>query len=222
MVASPEWNASRYSPSRPFFVVAAVLLTFSSALGAFVSYTQGRDQKALADRQAAQLEQQRAARAKAAEAERERVAAISPEQRAAEEKERQDRVGAAAKAAAEAAARKKAEQDTALAKKKKRDRQLQTAGAGALLLKRAAKDPETFELRSAYVSPNGTACYEYRAKNSFGAILPGKAVLTTTGKMLVQEHDGNTFVGAWNKNCTVSGGDDIAPLLRQMRLGDRG
>lgn len=93
-------------------------------------------------------------------------------------------------------------------------------GAGALTLKRAAKDPEAFDLQSLVVMPNGTACYEYRAKNSFGAILPSSAVLTPSGRMLLREHDGNAFVSAWNKNCTPSGGDEIAPLVKRLGILD--
>jgi hypothetical protein len=112
--------------------------------------------------------------------------------------------------------------DTATPEKPKapsaRDHQLQAAGAVALRLQKAAKDPEAFELRSAVVHPDGTACYEYRAKNSFGAVLPGAAVMRPDGKVLIQESHGNTFVGAWNKLCTRAGGDDIAPLLHHMDL----
>lgn len=100
----------------------------------------------------------------------------------------------------------------------KRDSQLQMAGAGALTIKKAMKDPEAFELKSLIVKPNGTACYEYRAKNSFGAILPGSAVLSTKGKLLTQEKDGNAFVSVWNKDCTPAGGDEIANLVKKLGI----
>lgn len=99
-----------------------------------------------------------------------------------------------------------------------RDRQLQAAGAVALTLRRAAKDPEAFELKSAVVHQDGVACYEYRAKNSFGAMFPGEAVMRADGKVLVHETHGNAFVSAWNKLCTRPGGDDIAPYLHQNGL----
>jgi len=92
----------------------------------------------------------------------------------------------------------------------KRDLQLRAGGAGALALKNASKDPETFELKAATVMADGTTCYSYRAKNSFGAMLAGDAVLTSSGKILVHEKDGNAFVSVWNKNCTKAGGNDIA------------
>lgn len=104
------------------------------------------------------------------------------------------------------------------AAKAKRDTQLQTAAAVALRLKNATKDPAAFELTTLIVKPDGTACYEYRAKNSFGAILPSSAVLTTKGKMLLREHDGNSFVSAWNKACVPPGGDDIATIVTRTIL----
>ena len=67
-----------------------------------------------------------------------------------------------------------------------RNTQLAIAATGATLLRRAMKDPEAFDLTSLVIKPNGTACYEYRAKNSFGAVLPSSAVLTKAGKMLTQ------------------------------------
>lgn len=122
-------------------------------------------------------------------AESTRRAALSPEQRATED-----------------------------AAKAKRDIELQTAAAGAIRLKNAMKDPAAFELTSLVVKPDGAACYEYRAKNSYGATFPSAAVLTTKGKMLLKEHDGNTFVNAWNKACTPPGGDEIASFVTSRVL----
>lgn len=101
---------------------------------------------------------------------------------------------------------------------KKRDAQLQLGAMGAVSLKKAMKDPEAFSLSSATVKPNGVTCYEYRAKNGFGAIFPGSAILTNSGKIITKEHGGNTFVTAWNKECTVSGGDDISSLIKQLGI----
>lgn len=104
------------------------------------------------------------------------------------------------------------------AAKAKRDTQLQKAGAGALVLKNAMKDPEAFELKSLVVKPNGTACYEYRGKNSFGATFPNSAVLSSKGKLLTQEQSGNSFVAIWNKECTSAGGDEIADLVKRLGI----
>ena len=104
------------------------------------------------------------------------------------------------------------------AKKAKRETQLQAAGLGAAALKHAMKDPEAFQLTSLVVKPNGTACYEYRGKNSFGATLPSEAVLTSSGKMFVHEEHPSEFVSAWNKNCTPAGGDDITDLVKRLGI----
>ena len=67
--------------------------------------------------------------------------------------------------------------------------------------------------------PSGAACYEYRAINSFGANLPGSAVLTQKGKLLIKERDGNTFVAAWNKECTTTG-EDITKIVERLGILD--
>lgn len=97
-----------------------------------------------------------------------------------------------------------------------RDAQLQVAGAATMTLKKSMKDPEAFTLRSLVVKPNGTACYEYRAKNGFGAVFPSSAVRTPKGTFLMQERDGNSFVALWNKECTAVGGDEIADVVNKV------
>jgi hypothetical protein len=89
---------------------------------------------------------------------------------------------------------------------------------GAVALRDAMKDPEGFVLRSLILHPNGTACYEYRAKNAFGATFPSSAVLTSSGKILVAERDRNAFVSAWNKDCTKDGARDITNHASCSRL----
>lgn len=101
---------------------------------------------------------------------------------------------------------------------KKRTAQLQLAGLGALTLKKTAKDPESFRLQSAFVKPNGVACFEFRGKNSFGADIPGQAVMLQSGNVYTNNSEDNTrFAAAWNGDCTKAGGDDIAPMLRLSR-----
>ena len=121
-----------------------------------------------------------------------RVAALTPEQRAQETADR-----------------------------KKRDDQVTAGAQGAYVLKHAAKDPEAFELRSAVVKHDGATCYNYRAKNAFGAVMPGEAVLSPIGRMYIKEHDGGAFVRVWNKECTVAGGDDAAPAIKQLGILDK-
>jgi len=122
-------------------------------------------------------------------AETARQAAMTPEQRAAEE-----------------------------AAKTKRTAQIQLAGAGAVALKKSMKDPTAFELTSLVLMPDGTACYEFRGKNSFGAIFPTSAVATSKGKLLTQERDKNAFVKAWNDACTKAGGEDLTTIVKQILL----
>lgn len=100
----------------------------------------------------------------------------------------------------------------------KRDAQLQFAAMGAVDIKKSMKDPEAFELTSLYVTLSGYSCYEYRAKNSFGAVLPAKAVVTPDGKMLFEERQARAFQKAWNKECTQAGGDEIAALTNRLML----
>jgi hypothetical protein len=105
--------------------------------------------------------------------------------------------------------------------KAKKDTSSLTLGlalAGAKTLKRSSKDPQTFEFTEIVTHPNSTVCFEYRAKNSFNAMLQGNAVLAN-GKLLVRESAGNAFVAAWNKNCTPADGEDVMTLVtRAMEL----
>ena len=198
-------NSSRFVLSRNFILVSTVLIVISSAYGISKAYSISSEKLLSAK-----------AQKEAVEAERLRIAALSPEQRTAEENMRRLKADAAAKEAKEKVAKIEAEKAKVLADKKKRDAQLSMAAIGAATLKRAMKDPEAFDLKSVLLMPNGTACYEYRAKNSFGAILPGSAVLTSTGKMFSSEHNRNTFVSAWNKNCTVGGGEEISTIVKMV------
>jgi hypothetical protein len=81
-------------------------------------------------------------------------------------------------------------------------------------LKNSMKDPDSFELKSLVVHPNGAACYEYRATNSFNAHLARAAVLTPKGKFLTQDQNGNAFVSAWNKECTPADGEDMTEVAK--------
>lgn len=105
-----------------------------------------------------------------------------------------------------------------LAADAKQDALLNIGAIGARALKNSMKDPEAFVLSSAVVLETGTTCYDYRAKNSFGAVLPSHAILVSSGKILSQEQDGNAFVLAWNKECTKGGGRDIAGALNRLGL----
>ena len=96
----------------------------------------------------------------------------------------------------------------------KRQEQLHAGGMGAGILRVAMKDPEAFVVNSVMVKPNGATCYKFRAKNSFGAVLPSRAVLA--GKvMLLEERDASAFADAWRAECSAPGGDEIADRVNR-------
>lgn len=112
----------------------------------------------------AESERQAADRA-AAEAQK------TPEQKIAEEK---------AKVAAEEA-------------KKKTVEEARTVAFYAAALKKSMKNPDSFDLTSAGVMEGGAICYEYRATNSFNAVVPDILVVTKS-KTSKDPRD-------WNKFC---------------------
>jgi hypothetical protein len=195
--------------------VTAVLAV--AALAGGVSTSMDRVQEANASKaQATKVaENVKAAR----EAEAQRLAALTPVQRAAEIAQRET----AAKQAAAKAAEAKAAEDAKKAAIAAKDEAVKLARARALLgaqaLKKSMKDPDTFELKEVLFMDDGTACYTYRAKNSFNAMLRGQAVLTSNVKnieLLVEGHNGNKFANAWNKGCAKKSGEDITSLVNRM------
>lgn len=201
--------------------VSIVLIAIGSTYGAIKFYTDNREKMAAAEKQREENERIKQFIVKSAQAEKQRIASLTPAQLAAEEKQKREKAKVDEKEAAEKAAqieaektKVEAEKARTLSDKDKHNTQMALAALGAAQLKDAAKDPDTFQLKSLYLTPDGTACYTYRAKNSFNAHLKGEAVLTTKGKMLIAEHDGNSFANAWNKSCTDSGGEEIAYLVK--------
>lgn len=100
------------------------------------------------------------------------------------------------------------------AEEKKQDAQAVIAMMAAKDLKDSMKDPASFKLVSLVVKPDGAACYEYRAQNSFGANLPGYAVLSKLGNIFVQERN-KEFTDTWNTECTPAGGREVADLVNR-------
>ncbi len=95
------------------------------------------------------------------------------------------------------------------------DKELNEAILVGRVLKKAAKDPSSFKMESFVIFPGGSACYEYRAKNSFGAVVPAQAVYDG-GLALTSENDGNRFVKRWNAVCTKPGGKERAGGLNML------
>lgn len=133
-----------------------------------------------------------------------RMAAMTPEQRSQVQ---------AQKAAQEATSKAQKNKQDAVdkAQKEKESQTLALVLMGAKALKQGSKDPVSFEFTSIVTQPNASVCYEYRAKNSFNAMLAGAAVLSK-GKLLIHERDG-TFSSVWNKNCTPAGGSEVMSLV---------
>lgn len=90
--------------------------------------------------------------------------------------------------------------------------------AATAALRRAMKDPESFDLKEVVVKADGSGCLTYRARNSFNAMLQQSAVFVPGKKaqLLVEGQDGNGFVREWNKRCTPAGGEEITSLAKQF------
>lgn len=95
------------------------------------------------------------------------------------------------------------------------DKELNVAIAYGKLIKKATKDPSSFKMESFLIYPGGAACYEYRAKNSFGAIVPAKAVFDGT-TLTTSETDRSKFAKSWNAVCTKAGGEERAGGLNLL------
>lgn len=149
-----------------------------------------------------------AARATAArEAETKRLAAMTPEQRAAEVKKRQE------------SEQRQAQERKRLAETKKNaDAAVQRAALGAQILKKSMRDPESFKLESALViEKTGAVCYDYRARNGFGGINVGHAVLGPDGKkFMTNEMEG--FSAFWNRECANKPGQEVSTAIRWFAL----
>ena len=128
-------------------------------------------------------------------------------------------VAASAKALADADKKKKDDANEAAAKSVTEKKQSSLAVMGLIYARKLAssmKDPETFELKSMFVTDAGAVCYEYRATNSFGAQLAGSAVLTAKSKFFVQERGGSSFARAWNRECKDASGHEDVSVAKAM------
>ena len=104
------------------------------------------------------------------------------------------------------------------AAKKKQDEAVQRATVGAVALKKAMRDPESFKLESALViEGTGAVCYGYRAKNGFGGMNMGHAVLSSDGKTFKTD-EMNGFTKLWNKECADKSGTEAATAIRWFAL----
>lgn len=100
---------------------------------------------------------------------------------------------------------------------KKADAELRAILSALAGLKQSVKNPKSFDLESLVEFPGGSACFEYRATNSFNAVVPGRAVFNAgTGRVFTSDNDGNKFVSAYNQICTKTGGVELAGGLKLL------
>ena len=76
-------------------------------------------------------------------------------------------------------------------------------------LKRTARNPESFRLKSALVMGNGAVCYTYRAANGFGVMSRGSAVMSKSGAIYTSETDGDRFSRSWQHDCKGKSGEEF-------------
>jgi hypothetical protein len=114
------------------------------------------------------------------------------------------------KAAAAAKAQVQADAD-----KRVRQARFEEGSVYAVALKKGMKNPDSFKLESARRTGDGVFCFEYRAANSFNAIIPGKA-LVGAGKAATSDQAG--FAALWNKFCTKPS-EDFDTIVYAMKNG---
>ena len=86
---------------------------------------------------------------------------------------------------------------------------LDTAVGGAIMLKRAMKNPASFDLVSVYLVNGKTFCYRYRGTNSFNAIITELFVINAKLK--------GTDEKTWQQNC-IPGTGAFSDLTGQVKI----
>jgi hypothetical protein len=127
---------------------------------------------------------------------------------------------AAAKAAADkrvanaAAEKAKTEKD---AKTKIDEARFQMGSLYARVLKKNMKNPDSFKLEQVILTAEGMYCFEYRATNSFNAVVPGRAYVGN-GKSGTSD-SGNGFAAQWNRYCGGKPGDSMSTIVYAINNG---
>lgn len=88
----------------------------------------------------------------------------------------------------------------------------------ARALKKAMKNPDSFKLEQALRMADGTFCFQYRATNSFNAIVPGQAFVGSKGKSGVSDGSGR-FASQWNRYCGGKSGDNFSTIVFAINDG---
>lgn len=89
---------------------------------------------------------------------------------------------------------------------------VQRATLGAAALKKAMRDPDSFQLESVEVQNNLTVCYGYRSRNGFGGMSKGYAVFLADLEGVMTSERGGRFQKSWNKECLAEGKDVSAAV----------
>jgi hypothetical protein len=85
---------------------------------------------------------------------------------------------------------------------------------GAGTLRKSMKNPSSFELEMALLIDGArTACYSYRGRNSFNAVVPGQAVFIFDTQRLMTNND-EGFAKEWNGRCANKPGTDYTHRIR--------
>jgi|GEM_PF-6941648 len=209
------------SPDRPMALgnlgkgLITTVVVAALAVGVTVSYPKVQEKKSTEARLKAIAEVRKNANA----AEEKRVALLTPEQRALEGMQREAQRAEAAKNAAVAKAVEDAKKEVQAKKEAERNAARELSLAGANMLKKSMKDPDSFELKDVALMESGSFCYTYRARNSFNAMLQSNAVLVKSGgkiSMSVEGQNGNKFVTDWNKHCAQKAGDDVTSWVKRL------
>ena len=107
-------------------------------------------------------------------------------------------------AAAPAPIAKTAEQ---LAAEAKSEREFQHVVQVLTAIKASLKNPATCDVSKAGLVPSGAVCVEYRAANSFNAIVLERAAIDANGKS-----------GDWTRLCAGKSGDEYTSARRALAL----
>lgn len=93
------------------------------------------------------------------------------------------------------------------------DKQGAEAAGGALMIRRAMRNPDSFQLSTVLDMPGPVYCYEYRAQNGFGGLNVDHGVLK--GETL--KFTGVPgFATIWNDDCVGKSGTDITSYVAQL------
>lgn len=82
-------------------------------------------------------------------------------------------------------------------------------------LQTSMKNPDSFKLEQALRMKDGALCLTYRAKNSFNATIPGRAVIS---KSSIITSDHGNFSASWNAMCAGKSGDDVTYIRITLGL----